>query len=183
MGKLTTIADDFSKFQNSHSLSCPPDCGKCCFKADIYCTPIEVLPLALELYERGEAQSMYDKCLAHKADHCLFMNITDKQNGKGRCTEYQFRPLVCRTFGVAGRRDKSSQINFSVCTTLKEIKPENYSELVNKKFSNDEVPFIDISKNRLATLDPQFLEEEFPINESLAIMLEKILFISSLETE
>lgn len=182
MGKLNVIAEDFSKFQNNNSLSCPPDCGKCCFKADIYSTPIEMLPMALDLYARGMAQDMYDKCLEHKADHCLFMKISDLENGKGRCTEYQFRPLVCRTFGVAARRDKNGETKFSVCTTLKETKTKEFIALTNKEFNTDEVPFIDISKNRLATLSPQFLEEEFPINESLAIMLEKILFISSLES-
>lgn len=183
MGKLNSIAEDFSTFQNNNTLACPPDCGKCCFKADIYSTPIEMLPMALDLYERGIAQEMYDKCLEHKADHCLFMKISDLENGKGRCTEYQFRPLVCRTFGVAARRDKSSKINFSVCTTLKESKTAEFTKLISTDFTFEEVPFIDISKNRLSTLSPQFLEEEFPINESLAIMLAKILFISSLESD
>jgi Fe-S-cluster containining protein len=138
--------------------------------------------MALDLLDRGIAQETYDKCLEHKADHCLFMKISDLKNGKGRCTEYQFRPLICRTFGVAGRRDKMGKINFSVCTTLKEIKAKEYQELTAKEFLPQEVPFIDLSKNRLATLDPKFLEEEFPINQSLAIMLEKILFISELDT-
>lgn len=182
MGKLNLIAQDFSTFQNNNGLSCPPDCGKCCFKADIYSSPIEMLPMALDLFDRGIAQEMYDKCIEHKSDYCLFMKISDLENGKGRCTEYQFRPLVCRTFGVAGRRDKNGEINFSVCTTLKDIKTKEFMELTGKEFKNEEVPFIDISKNRLATLSPQFLEEEFPINEALAIMLAKILFISSLES-
>ena len=153
MKEFADISSEYSTFQNKNSLSCAAGCGKCCFKSDIYCAPVELLPMALDLLERGLAEETLEKCLEHKADHCMFMNITDLAAGKGQCTEYKFRPLVCRTFGVAGRHTKEGKINFSVCTTLKETN----------------------AKNKLSCLDPQFLEEEFPINKSLAIVLDKLL--------
>lgn len=183
MDKLVSIGLEFSTFQNNNSLHCPADCGKCCFKADIFCTPIEMLPMALAIFERGEGPAMLEKCLSHKADHCMFMSITNKANGKGRCTEYEHRPLVCRTFGVAGKKDKMGAIGFSVCTTLKEINSKEYLDLTKKEFQDSEVPFINNSKNHLATINPKFLEQEFPINESLAIMLEKILFVAEMASE
>lgn len=179
--ELNKVYEEFSAFQKKADLPCPTGCGKCCFKSDIYCTPIELLPMALSLLERGEALEVYDLCKKHSADHCMFMKISDRENGKGMCTEYKHRPLVCRTFGVAGRHDKNNQINFSVCTTLKEAYPEKYNQLVNAHLKDEEVAFIDDSKSKLSNFDPAFLAEEHPINTSLAIMLEKVLFLQSLD--
>lgn len=179
LSELESISEEFSRFQNSNALVCPPGCGKCCFKPDIYCTPIELLPLAMELYARGEAEEMLASLSGKESSRCFFMNITDEAAGKGRCTEYKFRPLVCRTFGVAPRHDKNKNVNFSVCTTLKEINASDYQAMLSKDFSQVDIPFIDQSKNKLSTLDPRFMEEEFPINKSLSIILEKVLFYES----
>lgn len=179
LGEFESISQKFSAFQNANSLSCPPGCGKCCFKADIYCAPIELLPLAMELLERGEAEAYLEKCQDIKEDRCLFLSVQDEKTGKGVCTEYKYRPLVCRTFGVAPRHDKNGLVNFSVCTTLKETNPESFAKLQKRDFTDVEIPFIDQSKNKLACLDPRLAEEEFPINESLAMILEKVLFYES----
>ncbi|MBC7713262.1 MAG: YkgJ family cysteine cluster protein [Rhizobacter sp.] len=182
LAELNEVFEQFSAFQIKAELPCPTGCGKCCFKSDIYCTPIELLPMALDLLERGEALSTYDKCKEFNSDHCMFMQISDLKAGKGQCLEYQFRPLVCRTFGVAARHDKNEKINYSVCTTLKETHGDKYEQLVNSNFTDDEVMFIDNSKSKISNLDPAFLEQEFPINIALSMMLEKILFLAGLDS-
>lgn len=170
------ISIEYSSFQNKTKLTCPTGCGKCCFKSDIYCTPFELLPLALDLIRRGEAESILEKGLSHKAEHCMFMDITDLKGGKGRCLEYEFRPLVCRTFGVAGKHDKKGDLSFSVCSILKEENKKKYSELLSGKIEIVNIPFIDKVKNKLGCLDPSLLEEEYPINLSLTKILDKLLF-------
>ncbi|MBC7429260.1 MAG: YkgJ family cysteine cluster protein [Bacteriovorax sp.] len=180
--ELNNVFEQFSAFQKKVELPCPSGCGKCCFKSDIYCAPIELLPMVLDMLERGEALSIYEKCGEFSADHCMFMEISDFNTGKGQCSEYQFRPLVCRTFGVAGRHDKNNNINYSVCTTLKEAHEGKYNQLISSTLVDDEVMFIDDSKSRLSNLDPAFLEQEYPINVALFIMLEKILFLVSLDS-
>ncbi len=181
MQEFVNISKEYSNFQNSNSLSCSSGCGRCCFKSDIYCSPIELLPLALDLIERGEAEKVLDNSLNHKANHCMFMNITDFKAGKGQCTEYEFRPLVCRTFGVAGKHDKDGRVSFSVCATLKETNPLDYAALLVRKFECNDIPFIDKSKNNLFCLDPDFLQEEFPINKSLSMLLDKLLLEQSFQ--
>lgn len=180
--ELNKVYEEFSAFQKKSDLPCPPSCGKCCFKSDIFCAPIELLPMALSLIERGCANEVFEKCKIFSADHCMFMEISDLKAGKGMCKEYLYRPLICRTFGVAGRHDKNNRINFSVCTTLKETHPEKYKNLVNANLRDDEVAFIDNSKSKISNFDPAFLEQEFPINESLAIILEKVLFLQNLDS-
>lgn len=172
---FTEITIEYSSFQNKNLLSCPVGCGKCCFKSDIYCAPFELLPLALDLIKRGVAESVLEKAQSYEADHCMFMQITDVKAGKGQCMEYEFRPLVCRTFGVAGKHNKEGGASFSVCTTLKEKNKKIYSELISRKFEITDIPFINKSKSKLCTLNPHFLDEELPINKSLALILDKLL--------
>jgi Fe-S-cluster containining protein len=180
--ELNKIYIEFSLFQEKSNLPCPTGCGKCCFKSDIYCTPIELLPMALDLLERKIAKEMYEKCLEHSADHCLFMLVSDREKGLGKCTEYIYRPLVCRTFGVAGKHDKNNKVAFSVCTTLREKHPESYDQLINSDLKNEKIPFINNSKNKLFSFDPSFMEKELPINQALAVILNKVIFYSELNS-
>jgi Fe-S-cluster containining protein len=168
------VSAEFSHFQNSNKLSCIEGCGKCCMK-NVSCTPIELLPMAYDLLERGKAESVIEKAINYKGENCFLFAVSNQSTGMGTCTEYNNRPLVCRSFGVAARKGKNDLVQYSVCRPLKENKTEQYAELLNKKFSDISIPFIEILSSRLAALDPAFFEEELPINQSLAIVLEKVL--------
>lgn len=178
------ISKEFSNFQTNSGLSCVPGCGKCCFKPDIFCSPLELLPLAMELLERGEAQHFYEKCEGKAQERCIFLHVTDEKNFKAQCQEYRHRPLVCRTFGVSARHGKDNRPDFSVCKTLKEEKASAYEELLNKRFliEDTSLPYIDLCKGRLLSLDPAFLEEEMPINQALRVILERVLFYAEFES-
>jgi Fe-S-cluster containining protein len=168
------VSAEFSHFQNSNKLSCIEGCGKCCMK-NVSCTPIELLPMAYDILLRGEAESVIEKALNYKGENCFLFAVSDQTRGMGTCTEYNNRPLVCRSFGVAARKGKNDLIQYSICKPLKENKAEQYTELLNKKSTDINIPFIEILSSKLASLHPAFFEEELPINESLAIVLEKIL--------
>ncbi len=176
------ISKEFSHFQVDSKLTCITGCGKCCFKPDIYCSPIELLPMALQLLKSGEAEKYLELSLSKQDERCVFLNVSDERSFKASCSQYAFRPLVCRTFGVSARHFKNGKIDFSVCKTLKDNKPEEFNNLIQyqENLNNVKLPFIDLCKSRLVTLDPQFLDSEFPINKSLRIILEKILYLSSL---
>jgi Fe-S-cluster containining protein len=184
MGEFDRISKEFSSFQTASKLECIEGCGKCCFKPDIYCSPVELLPLALELLARGEAQEMYEKVLGKNNERCIFLNVDNEEKYVGKCSFYKNRPLVCRTFGVSARHDKDKKVEFSVCRPLKEKKALEYQSLLEKKFSLEDstLPFIDVCKNRLSALDPLFYEEEFPINQALTMILEKVLLYSAYES-
>lgn len=175
------ISEKFHAFQHNNRLDCVSGCGKCCFKPDIYCSPIELLPLALELLRRGEAQAVYDKCLESIEKRCPFLHVDNAEKFQGKCTEYAFRPLVCRTFGVSARHGKKNNIEYSVCKTLKEEKATAFQSLVDSNYPHTQadLPYIDSAKHRLTTLDPRFLEEEHTIKDSLKIILEKVLLYAS----
>lgn len=174
------ISHTFSSFQKNNNLDCVSGCGKCCFKPDIYCSPIELLPLAMELLKRGEAQEVYEKCLTGEVERCYFLDVDNAEKYQGKCSEYQCRPLVCRTFGVSARHGKKDKVEFSVCKVIKEQKALEFQNMISKLEKNElkDMPFIDLAKNQLSTVDPRFLEKEYTINQSLKIMLEKVLLLA-----
>ncbi len=175
-----TISRTFSQFQTGNNLDCISGCGKCCFNSEVYCSPIELLPLAMELLKRGEAQKVYDQCDTIEDKRCFFLVVDNAEKYHGKCGEYQHRPLVCRAFGVSARHGKNGQVDFSVCQVIKENKSGEFQAMLSKLASNElqDMPFIDYAKNQLASLDPRFLEREYPINQSLKIMLEKVLLLA-----
>lgn len=181
--EFNQISEEFSSFQNHSKLTCIEGCGKCCFKTDIYCSPIELLPMALELLKIGKAQEFYEKCQAEDQNKCVMLVVHDEEKYLGNCSQYDNRPLVCRTFGVSVRHGKNSQLDFSICKPIKENKSELYQEVLRSDLSlyTSPLPFIDMCKNRLISMHPLFLENEMPIKDALKMMLEKVLLYDDLE--
>lgn len=175
------IAEDFSSFQNKTDLNCRQHCGKCCFKPDIYVSPLEMLPLGLKLIAENRAEEILDKCLANLESYCVLLNVVDAEKGFAHCTEYEHRPFICRTFAVAARKDKYGKPEFSVCKIIKEDKEVQFDKLLKSEFSDNDIPYIDVWKKRLEVLDPRLLEGPQTFNKSLATMLEKLLFLESLK--
>lgn len=180
LDEFNQISSRFSQFQTSNDLSCITNCGKCCFKPDIYCTPMELLPLAIELLTRGEAQKIYDKVKDRQNERCIFLHVDNEQKFQGKCTEYLFRPLVCRMFGVSARHGKNGKVDFSICHEIKEAKKTQALEMLQKLEQGEltDIPFIELEKNKMAVIDPRFLEQEYPINVSLTMILEKVLLLT-----
>ena len=175
LNEFNLISDEFSSFQKKSNLACIEGCGKCCFKPDIYCSPMELLPMALELIKQGVAED-YLNNIESSGSRCIFLNVTDEENFKGHCTNYEHRPLTCRTFGVYLRHGKNKIIEPMVCKVLKEQKSREYEILKETDFTSEgPQAFIDVCKSRLASLDPSLMDEEMPINQSLKIMLSKML--------
>jgi len=53
MDVYQSLSQEFSAFQSSQSLNCVEKCGACCNKPDIEVSPLEMLPFALQLNNRG----------------------------------------------------------------------------------------------------------------------------------
>lgn len=177
--KLQEVSAVFSEFQNTTGLLCPKECGRCCFKSDISCSPYELLPMAYDLIDKGCAEEVLLKAKNYSGKACVFLEISDEQSGTGRCSEYQFRPFICRAFGISARRGKYGQIEKSICKTLSEV--QKMDSRIN--YADNEIPSIDSWKKNLESLDPNLLEVEVPINVGLVIILEKLLLIKSLSEE
>lgn len=173
---LEDIGKPFSVFHHNSKMFCPPDCGKCCFNPEIAAHPFELLPLAMNLLERGEALDYLQKLKENKDGICILLDQINAEKGIGKCKEYDFRPTICRAFGVSGRINKKEEVELSICKKLKELYP-----LEDFDISNQEVPFISLVKRKLESIDPVLIGPQLNINEALIIVLEKVLLWDSLK--
>lgn len=180
--ELDEIAGVFSEFQERSQLLCRKECGHCCFKKDIFCSPLELLPLGISLIKEKKAEEIYDLCLESLGERCLLLKVTDEEKGFGFCSQYEYRPYVCRTFGVGSRKNKYGNADLSICKIIKDDNEKTVNDLAGNMKKMEEVPCIEEWKKRLDVLDPGFLEQEYPINKSLSIILEKLLFLETITT-
>lgn len=173
--EMKLVADDFGAAQNRAALNCDAGCAKCCFKSDISCAPIELLPMAYHLIKEGRAEDVLEKARLHNLDTCFFLEVHDTNLGTGKCREYQHRPFICRAFGLSARHGKYQDIEYSLCRPLKiklEAKPEYH-------LKNKEIPFIESWKKQIESVDPNFLDREVPIHRAMVAILEKLLLAES----
>lgn len=180
MKQFAETSSVFGKFQQKSGLVCPTGCGKCCMNPEISCAPYELLPLVLHLVRHNRAEEMLLNAQSKTQQSCMFLEVSTDAKSSARCLEYHYRPFICRAFGVSARRGKNENIDFSICSTLKEENREQVAEL-SSLANLDEIPFIDVWKKQLMAIDPALLEVELPINQSLVLMLEKVLLLENMK--
>jgi len=98
-------------FGRRAGIACPGDCGKCCVTVEIEASPLSLLPLAIDALRSGKAEALLEKTAIAPRAPCLFYTPSSPFH----CTVYATRPLVCRLFGFAGRRDKRGLPEFRAC--------------------------------------------------------------------
>ena len=92
--------------------------------------------------------------------------------GNGRCRYYKFRPLSCRLFGFATRRNKFGDIELCTCTIIKERTPEAVHRAGTRISEGLDVAVYQDSFMRLASIDPSKGYRRLPINLTLKEALE-----------
>lgn len=167
----------FGHFQKMTGLNCLAGCGKCCTAPSVSATPLEMLPMALDIVNKGHALSILDQLENERPLSCIFFEKHDESGEKGTCTQYEFRPSVCRSFGAAAVKDKYGNKVLSVCKKIKEHYPKAYHEALTKI---DESPVIGEFAKRIQNLDPLLSREILPINEAFIQALKKVLFIDQM---
>lgn len=167
------MAQTFSDYQKSTGLNCLASCGRCCQNPDIEASVLEMLPLALKIYDEGKIEEWFHKLETSEQEFCL-LQVPHGAPGQGYCTSYQERPSICRMFGVAGTLDKHREITLSICRPIKEAQPELVLQRISEK--NPDTPLISLWSSKLATLDPELIQKKLPINLAIKGALEKISF-------
>lgn len=168
----------FTSYQRSTGLNCLSGCGACCLSKEISATVLEMIPTALDLYDRGIAQEVYDQLLIREDLTCYFYHKLSPDGFKGLCMNYGHRPSVCRSFGAAAARNKYGQKTMSICKLIK----EQQGELINS-INPELAPVIGEFARKVMSLDPRLGERILPINQALKEALEMILHRSEYEKE
>jgi len=131
MVALGEIDEKTSTFQQQSGLSCPEGCGRCCHSPTVEASPSEMLPLAAELYRRGEAEVWLEK-LENAEDVCVFFAKDPNSDWKGRCSVYPWRPSLCRLFGFSSRKNKNGRPELVKCSRMEKGELEKASAAVRE---------------------------------------------------
>ena len=192
MDVYQSLSQEFSAYQSSQSLNCVEKCGACCNNPDIEVSPLEMLPLALHLFDTGLAEQAFDELDNYSGFACKQYQRLSLDGKEGYCGIYEYRPGICRMFGAAGYKTKSGEATLSVCKPIKQAVPEKYAAAViaiqpawgqsnnsdPMSISNSKPPMIAEGRQKLAQLDYELGDKLIPINDALRYILEKILTLS-----
>ena len=201
MDVYQSLSQEFSAYQSSQSLNCVEKCGACCNNPDIEVSPLEMLPLALHLFDTGRAEQEFDELDNYSGFACKQYQRLSLDGKEGFCGIYEYRPGICRMFGAAGYKTKSGEATLSVCKPIKQAVPQKYaaalisiqpqrSDAIEQLFIGDiaannagqstaiKPPMIAEGRQKLAQLDYELGDKLMPINDALRFMLEKILTLS-----
>ena len=164
---------EIASMQQSSGLHCLSGCGECCKKPDIECTPLEFLPLALELFDEGRAEQAWEELQKNSQSLCYVFrpHIT---NFGGMCNAYPNRGLICRLFGFTARTNKEGQRELVTCKFIKEQQAEDYDQLVEDLKAGKKIPVMSEYYTRLTSIDPT-LAEFYPINTAIQKALEVVM--------
>lgn len=170
------MADTFSSYQQASGLTCRSGCGECCTQTTIEATVLEMLPLALHLFDQGKAeQTLTQLEELPEVSGCFFYQRLSFDGKQGHCTAYQQRPSICRVFGAAGYRDKQKQTSLSVCKTIKSDKAERYQQHLIM-LTEQPPPLMMHAKEQVSQLDYELGNKHYPINLAMRMALEKVMF-------
>ena len=174
--KLFQELDEESKqFHAESGMGCISGCGFCCANPDIPAYPLEFLPLAFDLYDKGIAGEIANQLsLQDQLGNCIVYRSQKEDATKGFCGNYANRGLICRLFGSSARKTKYGQKDLITCKILKTEKKEAFELTVSRINSDLEIPMATSYYTQLADID-ESLASQYPVNQAILMALELVL--------
>ena len=164
---------EIEQMQQSSGLHCLSGCGECCKKPDIECTPIEFLPLALELYDEGRAEQVWEELQSKNDSQCYVFRPNITRFG-GMCDAYPNRGLICRLFGFTARTNKEGGKELVTCKFIKQEQATAYEQLNRDLKDGKKIPVMSEYYTRMTAIDPT-LSDFHPINKAMQKALEVVM--------
>jgi Fe-S-cluster containining protein len=158
------------RFQNASGLRCLPGCGACCDTEEVEATVVEVIPLCWQILLNREEERYLSAIVQQEevgTQRCVIFNSAPSPEHSGYCSLYEFRPLLCRLFGFAARRDKRGGPEFVSCKWLKEATPEAVKRAQIGVSSGLPVPIYQEAFMRVASVNPALGFRRLAINRAI----------------
>lgn len=182
LGIYEEIDQRIERLRRESGISCLPGCGSCCESRKVEATVLEALPLAQEVYRRKEEEAVFQRLREKEDDEdlrCLFYRPSSGAVEGGDCSCYPFRPLVCRLFGFAARRNKRGLLEFSPCGLLRIKNADGFGRALAKLSMGMDVPVYQESFIRIASLNPMLGYRLMPINSAVRQAMECLYWQSA----
>ena len=178
------LDDDIRRFQKETALCCERGCGRCCENPNVETTVLELLPLAISLWQNGQAAKWLKKANQAGAEgRCIFYAPDPQRDGKGRCSVYLWRPLICRLFGFSAKSNKNGMPMLVTCPTIKTQYAREYEKARKMIEGGAFVPKMGDYAFEAAQIDPPLGQEQLPINRAVKVALEKAGLFSRLRSQ
>lgn len=118
------------------------------------------------------------------SDRCIFYI---KEENKWGCSIYDIRPAICRLFGFSFKKDKKANLIYNPCKELKKIGIKNIviedknedktiNKVTDKNINKNSYPIYDTLYNQILSLNYQYTNEFFSINEAFSKAFDIVYF-------
>lgn len=163
--EMDKVNDTFSKLSG---LSCVSSCaGVCCKNSDVEVSPIDLLPLVLELFDQNQLEAMYALAKESANEACMF-------HKQGKCSIYSNRATLCRLFSYASVYDKAHKLQLSVCSWIKAEQNTNICPLIVEQAAN-----LPNWSQKVRNLLPSWDQSTMPFNQAFIYAAERYLLTQS----
>lgn len=170
------LEQESKQFHAEAGMGCLSGCGFCCANPEVPASPLEFLPLAFDLYEKGLADEIANQLVSQEDPGiCVVYRSNPADVTKGFCGNYAKRGLICRLFGASARKNNKTGLKELItCKILKAEKKgafEHTSERIN---SDMEIPLAPAYYTRIKDID-EALTNQYPVNQAILMALELVL--------
>ncbi|OOG78902.1 YkgJ family cysteine cluster protein [Algoriphagus sp. A40] len=163
------------QFHSEAGMGCISGCGFCCANPEVPASPLEFLPLAFDLYNKGIAEEIANQLsIEDEPGNCIVYRSSKEDVTKGFCGNYANRGLICRLFGASARKTKYGQKDLITCKILKAQKSEAFAAATLRINSDMEIPMATAYYTRLKDVD-ESLTNQYPVNQAILMALELVL--------
>lgn len=169
------LEEESRQFHAESGMSCISGCGFCCANPEVPASPLEFLPLAFDLFDKGLAEEIANQlAMQDQLGNCIVYRSQKEDVTKGFCGNYANRGLICRLFGSSARKTKYGQKELITCKILKAEKKEAYTLTSSRINMGMEIPMATAMYTRLADVD-EYLANQYPVNQAILMALELVL--------
>jgi Fe-S-cluster containining protein len=162
-------------------LACPRGCGLCCTTPAVETSVLEMLPMAEEVFRRGESELWSERAHATESSQlCLAYEHEPGHPEKGRCSLYAWRPPICRLYGFAGRLDKHGRAEFVACPVHEAATPAATERAAELALAGHPLPLFTTPTLAISALDLALGGERLPIRTALLRALDHVGLRSAL---
>jgi len=162
-------------FQKASGLGCRKGCGQCCDNPDVETSILEMMPVAIDLWQKNTAGAWLDKVESlNGRGRCVFYEPHPFSAGQGRCTIYPLRPLICRLFGFSARLSKTGKPVLVTCRVIKTDQSGQYTDALKQIEGGAKIPVMPHFSSQVAGLNLMDGARQLPINTALRLALERV---------
>lgn len=170
------LEQESKQFHEEAGMGCLSGCGFCCANPEVPASPLEFLPLAFDLYEKGIADDLANQ-LANQENSgiCVVYRSNPADVTKGFCGNYAKGGLICRLFGASARKNNKTGLKELItCKILKAEKTAAFHTVTERINSDMEIPLAPAFYTRIKDID-EALTNQYPVNQAILMALELVL--------